>query len=369
MLCFAALLLLGILVLAASSAAAAPAAPASPTIAAGTWAVYTPTGLTVHTPLYAVAAAGPNDVWAAGAAGGVYHFNGTAWSAIPGAPAVDLFGVSLVPGQPNTAVVTGSDELPAGTKPSVVLTCTLTTCTRDMTVPNMGSLDTISAVSPTEYWLAGGGQSPASGTILHLKNGVWTGGAVPVTGTIPSVQYHYLQMLNADEGYMVGESATTGGPGTLLHYTTATGWQPVNTGLPFTGPLHGVWFISPQEGWAVGGNLGSTPVILHYLATATPQWSLEGTAALPVPETQLWAVYMNPDRSGYAAGNDGQILYRTSTGTTWQSVFTDPTQQPLFGVWTTGGGTEGWAVGGGAAAVFDRMAPTIHQVWLPIVMR
>jgi hypothetical protein len=361
----AGLLLLCVSLLGATAVSAAPSAPragASP----GRWMPWPTPALTVPGPLMAVATAAENDAWAVGSGGGVYHYNGQSWLAVTSTVTASL--QSVYPVGVNTALVMGLASA-VDNKPTV-LTCTPASCTRDSTVPAVGSLDSIWAVSPTDYWAAGGGGLPGSefGTILHY-NGAWS--ANLATGTAATVHLHNIQMLSATEGWAVGESTTATGPGTVLRYTSAAGWQEVATNVTFSGPLHGLWFISPTEGWVVGGVLGPNPVILHYKAGASPQWTQETAGPLGAPETLLWYVNMRPDGSGYAAGNDGQILFRDPALGTWQSAFTDPRppEAPFFGVWLAPSGAPGWAVGGvdGAnAGIFARVSPPL-ATWLPLV--
>jgi hypothetical protein len=133
----------------------------------------------------------------------------------------------------------------------------------------------------------------------------------------------------------------------------------VDPNVAFSGALHGLWFISAAEGWVVGGELSADPVILHYRAGAAPQWTRETVTALGAPETLLSYVNMQPDGSGYAAGNNGQILCRDPTLGTWRSVFTDhrPPQAPFYGIWLAPDGTSGWAVGGAGAPDAGNVRP------------
>jgi hypothetical protein len=350
----------------------APTAPSAPAPSAalppGRWISWSTPALTVPGPLYAVTTAAVNDAWAVGAAGTVYHYNGQTWLAVSSTVTESLESVYAVGA--NTALVVGAAS-PDDNRPAV-LTCTPAGCSQDNTVPPVGSLDSIWAVSPTDYWAAGGGGLPGSefGTIVHFAGG-WS--ANLATGAAAGVHLHNIQMLSAAEGWAVGDSTTVDGPGTLLHYTSGAGWQGVNTSIAFTGSLRGLWFISATEGWVVGGPLGPSPVILHYQASATPQWTREIVTQLGAPETMLWYVDMRPDGSGYAAGNDGQILARDPTLGTWQSVFTDfrPPQAPFYGVWLAPTGTLGWAVGGvdgPDTGIFARYSPPA-VAWLPLVAR
>jgi hypothetical protein len=356
-----------------------------------------------------------------GSAAQVYHWNGTLWSAVTNTTYLTLEHVALIPGVADQAIAVGQNEAYIGEQgsfPGLVETCevtgTIDHCTRDSTVPatvnptqdQVKELDGASALSATDYWAVGGGGGyapyPEYGVILHHTASGWTSvslsqtlpvtTSIPATVTLPSVHYWGVQMLSDGEGWAVGDGQNSSAPGTIIHYTPATAavsgtWSLVKTGLTFSGPLHAVWFTSPLEGWVVGGNISTHPVILHYKASATPQWSTEGVSSLPLAvngETQLWAVDMLPDGSGYAAGNDGQVLYRSTIDAsegispTWSSVFTDCgspssntcTYPPLYGVSVTPDGKKGWAGGGNYDDVprFDEMTMGTlgpYWQWLP----
>jgi hypothetical protein len=305
----------------------------------------------------------PADVWAVGMSGGVYHYDGAHWSAINSGVTFNLGGVAHIPGQSDKAIVVGDNNGAAG--PALVLTCSLTGCTRDTTVPAVGRLDSVWATSATDYW-AVGGSSATNGSILHFTNGTWS--ANQVAGAVPNTHYHMVQFLSNGEGYAVGESPTPSGPGTIIHYTTTTGWQPVDTGLTFSGPLYGVWFISPQEGWVVGGGaISFAPVILHFHSST---WTAETVTGLPAP-TVLNFVSMNADGSGYTVGESGQILYRTAGSTIWHSNYTDPSNGTFYGLWLGAGGITGWAVGDTSPApgTFSMAHLATPGLWLPVLLR
>ncbi len=363
-----ALLLLCVALLGATSVSAAPSAPSAP-LPPGPWVPWPSATSTVPGPLFAVATNTVNDAWSVGAGGRVNHYNGQGWLSVT-SPVTQALE-SVYPVAANLALVVGL-ALPSDNKPAV-LTCTPARCTRDTTVPPVGGLDSIWAVSSTDYWAVGGsGNTPGaeSGTILHFTGGAWSPNLA--TGTAATVHLHNIQMLSATEGWAVGESPTPGGAGTIFHYTGGT-WQPVTTGVAFTGPLYSLWFVSPTEGWVVGGELSPTPVILHYRATATPQWTAETVTSLGAPTTLLWYVNMRADGSGFASGNNGQILYRDPTLGTWASVYSDtrPPLAPFYGVWVAPGATLGWAVGGDEPTGMGVMARfgTPTTTWLPIVQK
>jgi len=411
----------------------APTAPAGPRAPrdTGTWTSYPLPSSAAPRWMSSVAISTTDDAWAAGGAvspngatGGtaqVYHFDGTSWSAISNTTYLTLEALSLIPGVAGTILVAGDNE-GDGTSPGLVETCTVTglpnVCTRDMGVPAVDGQDEwvsnlygISALSATDYWAVGGGggYTPYAeyGVILHHTSGGWNAvpmtqtvplsQTVPLTGTVPSVHYWGVQMLSDGEGYAVGDGGDATAAGTIVHYSPATGrWLPVDTGLTITqtrnmGPLHAVSFISPNEGWVVGGNLSTRPTILHYNRTASPQWTMEGVATLPAVvdnQTMLWAVDMLADGSGYAAGNDGQLLYRSPISATlgytvtWRSVYTDPgpdaghpNYPPLYGLSALPDGSMGWAVGGALNQLPRLLEMTkgalspVPRQWLPFVSK
>ena len=109
--------------------------------------------------------------------------------------------------------------------------------------------------------------------------------------------------------------------------------------IPSNSLLETVSMISPNEGWAVGGILETTPhsgTILHY---RNGKWIPFSRSDTPF----LTSVVMLSSDDGWIVGEDGMILHYT--GSDWTSIDSSTTKI-LYGLAMVSA-TEGWAVGEG----------------------
>jgi photosystem II stability/assembly factor-like uncharacterized protein len=113
-------------------------------------------------------------------------------------------------------------------------------------------------------------------------------------------------------------------------------WGPQNAGADVHAAYHGVSFVNPCTGWAVG--VGDVIVA----TTDGQNWTIQR------PSDQvgfLLDVSFVDELTGWAVGTGGLILATTDGGMTWQQQNTsDPLRDDLWGV-SFVDGSHGWVVG------------------------
>lgn len=177
------------------------------------------------------------------------------------------------------------------------------------------SLNTISAVSATDVWLAGidygasatggnGSDANAPSVILHYDGHTWARQSIPS----PHVRLQSLAMVSASDGWAVGialGSVSRSGAGTvtmpdkalILHYHDGL-WEEQSRFAGPAGPYVSVAMVSTGEGWAVG----TAGMIVHY---TSGRW-----VRVPSPTSQdLRSITMVSPAEGWAAGAKGTILH------------------------------------------------------------
>ncbi|HVD61074.1 MAG TPA: hypothetical protein VNC11_09415 [Gemmatimonadaceae bacterium] len=186
----------------------------------------------------------PTDVWAVGGLGApvvgsiarIFHFSGTAWSAVPLDAGVDFYDLNSVWGS------SASDVWAVGRAGRI-----LHYDGDHWSIVPSGTTETLLSVwgsSGSDVWAAGW-----AGTILHFNGQVWSKVTSGTTSTLRAVSGG-----GASDVWIVGSKSD--GSGETLHYN-GTGWAPIPN--PSTQILFGVWASTSAGGWAVG-DLGT---ILH----------------------------------------------------------------------------------------------------------
>ena len=279
------------------------------------WSLVGTPALTTTGSFKAVAASGASDVWAVGSQGNsraataLYeHWNGSAWSVVPG------------PGGPLNAVV---------------------------------------ALSPSDAWAVG-----IRGEVEQWNGTAWNSVTVPEPNPSDTAgnDLTSITAASASDIWAVGEFTNTSFTNSAYaeHYN-GTSWtvyilpQPAVSG-PSSPVLHGVTAVASNDVWAVGDNdevpgVGITTLIEHWNGSA---WSIVPSptpGAYPI----LNAVAARSSTDVYAVGSNepsvnggvqqGMIL--RWNGSTW-SADTDPTAgtfSPLNGAATFPGASNEWAVG------------------------
>lgn len=209
----------------------------------------------INANIEAVKMLSPTDGWAIGSA--VYHFDGTDWQ-----------------------------QMDVGDSGS------------------LGSYQTISAVSPTNVWIAGMGHT-SQPLIVHYDGHTWTQQRMPYMAGNDSMVINSIAMVSATEGWAVGtathsvdcsnshnnncgDTGTNNETGIVLHYSKGV-WQAALT-LP-NYDLSSISMVSSSEGWFGGqkqarnasfpaiGPTWNKPTLWHYGGSHWVEMSPPQTAA------------------------------------------------------------------------------------------
>jgi photosystem II stability/assembly factor-like uncharacterized protein len=249
--------------------------------------------------------------------------------------------------------------------------------------PGSYFLNSVFMVSSTEGWAVGQQSVPSyvcgpvtcttAGIILHytVTGGVGTWATFPAPSSpSPTPPLKSVFMLNANEGWAVGDNAT------ILHYTVTGGIGTWNTvvvsGTPGLSPdanLTSVFMLSPTSGWAVGGisaagSRSDAPVIINWDGT---KWEPIAVPSIPGGITTtghrtglLKSVFFTGPNDGWAVGYPGKLVATIFhwNGVAWNHVTMSPALLGLIppiltSVYMTSEST-GWVVG--ASPDFDNNA-------------
>ena len=180
--------------------------------------------------------------------------------------------------------------------------------------PTDKDLNAVHMVSAAEGWAVGGELNPRTelyeGVILHYDGAQWT-----VETELERISLDSVSMVSSEEGWAVGQKRSRPSArdeGVILHYD-GTGWAILSEDdlfplLPPL-PLRAVHMVSPDEGWAVGGQFNSSlqqdeAVILHY---HDGRWSLYDFQ----PHKILNGIDMVSADDGWIVGNQAyQVWYK-----------------------------------------------------------
>jgi hypothetical protein len=230
----------------------------------GSWSIMD-SGTTAD--LYGIWGSSNNNVFAAGRAGTILHYNGTSWSAAASGSTADLYGIWG----------SGSTDIYSVGQLGTILHYDGTSWSA---AAGVAAVDWhgIWGSSSTDIFAVG-----KAGNILHYDGTAWSG---VVSGT--TVDLYGIWGSGSTDVFAVGKS------GTILHYD-GTSWSLMTSGTAVD--LHGIWGSGSASIFAVGkaGN------ILLYDGTS---WSLTpgGTTA------DLYGVWGADSSHVFAAGQSGVIL-------------------------------------------------------------
>ncbi len=281
--------------------------------------------------IYAVAGTAADDVWAVGAGGGIFHWDGSRVNTVVpqlSGQKVQMFSSSegwikqFIPhgdgiGYTHLFHYSNNTWQPVSLPGSMDYT----------------RLDTFAFANPTDGWVLQDDYGvPISYT--HYLSGSWS-----VNQSVPR-NYHFeaMQMLTATDGWAVGRhhDDSTYNPSypAVTHYNGTT-WQEMDIGGGITGTLVDVSFSGPNDGWAVGTR------IFHYNGST---WSVVNLLTNNLGMMAVWAVAANDvwvgGRSANFPASSGVMLHWN--GSTWQSVPVPIAQVNDIQMLS---GNEGWAVG------------------------
>jgi len=268
------------------------------------WTTLRPAGISLQT-YESVWANSATDIYAAGLASTVAHYNGTAWSLLPSPGLGDLQGVYSSPGDTVWVVgTTGGRARWNGTA-----------WTTFSTPAVAGTLYAVWGTSTSNVYAVGD-----NGTILHFNGAAWSTESPPLlfTGSLRSVW-------GTSDGSIV---YAVGLGGAIIERFLGV-WMQVAS--PTTSDLRGIWGTAGGDFYAVG-------VSGHILHTGGLGWS---AMLSPVTGT-LKEVNGTGTGDIYAAGDNGAVVHYN--GTTW-SVVPAPFVQALYGIVDGGAGGTTWAVG------------------------
>lgn len=291
--------------------------------------------------LTSVWGSGPNDVWIAGAAGSVNHWDGTQWRS---ATAPTSQTLSVIWG-------TGPNDIWAVSTADVVLHTTgfkdgearwsLMTPIADLSVPTIGGfLRALWGTSPDDIWTAGDvwvmyrptSFTPESGWRSLPADGgvVWT----PFS-SFRNAQVRSIWGSGPDDVWFVGQRPFAAHTNGVKGPDGLPKWTEFDT--QSLAPLSAVWGSGPGDVWAVG-DYGT---IRHFTAGAS-RWAVVES---PTMENLrgLWGAAANDI---WAVGEHGTLLHYDGKSWRLSSGAFPPGKKPhLYSVWGSGP-SDVWAVGG-----------------------
>lgn len=211
--------------------------------------------------------------------------------------------------------------------------------------------------SATDGWIIGGGigsvrSVPGQYVALHYDGQRWTPVNNPMLNNIAPISisataHGEVWISGVDYSASVG-SEDGNEPAVLLHYDGQR-WSKIDPHVA-NARLSGLFFGSPDEGWAVGtlpntdqhGPAEEDGVILHY---SNGGWQEQSVFKNPFGHQffSFSSVAMVSPDEGWAVGDEGVILHYHYGA--W-GEFQNPTGQALYSVVMVSPG-EGWAVGDG----------------------
>lgn len=285
--------------------------------------------------LDSVSADSASDAWAVGntstsdgsSNGLALHWNGTRWGPVPVPGAIPVLEA--------VSADSSSDAWAVGTQMIAHWDGTRWTRMTTSAIPSGGFLNSVSALSPSDVWVAGQhfvgmGVQPL---VLHWNGTSWQRITVP-DPTPGQTELWGVSARSAADAWFVGDYQNHGthhpGLDTLtLHWngsrvTQVPSPSPSGAAAPAS-PLLGVAAISASGAFAVGASnnasLGENTLALHWngtkwihTPTPTPGEPVQGAqlnAVSAVSSSDAWAV-------GYISGSPAKGLILHWNGTTWQ---------------------------------------------------
>ncbi len=293
-------------------------------------------------PLYAVRGVSDTDIWAVGARGAAYHFDGTSWSRSDAGVSVTLFDVHPVSANDVWAVGEGGLVLrfQAGrwnpvpwSPPSTAIDAGLLPSGRPQR--DLGGV----WASSNEVWIAGGGD-----TLACYRNG-----ALRVVQSDPLNQFSTdlikIWGRNDSEVWAAGDFA-------FREYNGVRWAQ----GRGAIMRAFGLWgSVNPMTGERVVVAVGSGGVMLSYSYVDTGAYPWQPPSYSPENfelRHDLRSVWLDGAARGWAVGLDGQLL-ELNLITSRFVRHLSPVNDHLLGVWGTAV-NRSWAVGGRVDGVILR---------------
>jgi hypothetical protein len=326
--------------------------------------------------LASVTAAASNNVWAVGGAGTgatplIEHWNGSAWSIVPGASLTTTHGLEGVAALPSGTVwAVGQSLLSNGSGPTIIEQWNGSQWAQ-VASPSPGTitneLRAVAATSSNAAWAVG---SSAAGTLAERWDGTkWS--VAPTPSLAPNAsQLNGVAATSASDAWAIGVQTSTANnqyqESGLIEHWNGSAWSivPAASGAA-SSPLNAVAALSAKDVWAVGND----NVIQHWDGTKwsvspTPKLTgdlayggqLQGVSARAAND--VWAVGGNPPHS---CGGQSPVLIEHWNGSKW-SVMPLGIQGTLYSV-SADAANDAWAVG--PEAVLHWNGTSWAQVKLP----
>jgi hypothetical protein len=213
------------------------------------------------------------------------------------------------------------------------------------TLNSHGDLYAIDIVDEDQFWVVGIDNSyPGGGLIWQWSGGSWQSFDSGVSATLRDVS-----MLNAGEGWAVGDN------GTILHWD-GNDWSTVIN--PITARLNAVFALASDNVWVAGVDAMYNGVIAHWDGNEWQQVALqEGVERL----NDIY--FLTPD-NGLAVGDSAILRWN---GMTWQKELSQATPESYAGILV--GPNEGWAVGRRFMSRGLTPPGAKYTLYLPLVSR
>lgn len=247
--------------------------------------------------LRAVEAISPQDIWAAGDEGGIFHYDGNAWVQVESPTTSEIMSISATSASDIWAAASSGVLHWDGVKWSYTL----------VGEPGKAYYGVV-AISPDDVWAVGSG--PRSGSFpiartVHWDGSTWTEIPNPspsaFTSTLVSVAAS-----SSDDVWAVGSLFAIGSAPLLLHWD-GTKWTDYSDVGPGVCGLIDVAVISPTNAWTVGVCTNTGSFVKHYDGNS---WTEIDTPDIGA----LLSIYVSGPSEIWATGEDG-ILYWN--GVTW----------------------------------------------------
>ncbi len=218
----------------------------------------------------------------------------------------------------------------------------------------------ISFPSASVGFVAGAPASTASGGTAHdtlyatTDGGLtWTRRSTPCTYSGSNAQS--ISFLNQDQGFLLCGGPPSAGEQPKTFYATEDGgqsWTMVSTavggiasssGLPLSGYVHSMFFLSVQTGF-IGLDRGG----VYMTRDGGASWQAVFGPPLPTASGQAFSVGFSDSEHGWLLAGDGPPLYTTSDGgLTWQLVYPPISPSTAISFLTAGlGYAAGWTYDG-----------------------
>ena len=303
----------------------------------------------------------PDQVW--GAAGRAFHWNGDAWSGLPGDP-------RLV----DRVIGTGPDDLWFGGSILAHFKDGQLTSYPAAVPPDMGVF-AMFRLADDQIWAVG-----TTGLALRWNGETWLDKSMPSGADFASV---WGRAPNDVWAIAAGTPAT---PGTRMHWN-GTAWQAVDAGAPCT--FMQVWGEGPERGWGrcrsgelqhwngadwveiadpapgdsieVAGSADSafaadgTGRVMHWDGS---RWTTLLEGSLAADRIGFWSMTQMEGGDVLIGGDYGAIAHCSPSACSWLAGGPSTARFSMKAVWVAGPG-DAWAVGDGIAH-FD------GRTWLPV---